>query len=186
MKLNSQPKLKIKSARRIGRGAGSGRGKTAGKGTKGQNARGKLSITHAHFEGGQRPLFKRLPYRRGKVNSTISKKPLIVNLKAINIIPKSENITLAALIKYKIVDANDAKTYGVKILGDGKLEHPYIFTDLKISKSAAEKIRKSGGKITGDQKANTRPKSKSTINPPVKSIRKKKGENKRIPLRGNS
>ena len=67
-----------------------------------------------------------------------------------------------------------------------KFEHPYTFTDLKISKSAAEKIQKSGGKITGDQKANTKPKSNPTINPPVKSIRKKKGENKRIPLRGNS
>ncbi|OGE10672.1 50S ribosomal protein L15 [Candidatus Curtissbacteria bacterium RIFCSPLOWO2_01_FULL_42_26] len=174
MKLNSQPKLKIKSARRIGRGAGSGRGKTAGKGTKGQNARGKLSITHAHFEGGQRPLFKRLPYRRGKGNSRISKKPLVVNLKAINIIPKSENVSLAALIKYQIVDAIDAKTYGVKILGDGKLEHPYTFTDLKISKSAAEKIQKSGGKITGDQMANAKLKSNSIINP-AKNTKKEKG-----------
>lgn len=178
MKLNSQPKLKIKSAKRIGRGAGSGRGKTAGKGTKGQNARGKLSITHAHFEGGQRPLFKRLPYKRGKGNSKISRKPLVVNLKAINIIPKSENISLAALIKYNIIDANDAKTFGLKILGDGKLEHPYTFVDLKISKSAAEKIKKSGGKITSDQKENDRLKSNSIINLPIKGIRKKKGDNK--------
>lgn len=175
MKLNSQPKLKTKSARRIGRGAGSGRGKTAGRGTKGQKARGKLSITHAHYEGGQRPLFKRLPYRRGKGNPKISRKPLVVNLKAINIIPKSENISLATLIKYNVVDAGDAKTYGVKILGDGKLEHAYSFVDLKTSKSAAEKIQKSGGKILNDQKSNNKQKLNSAINP-VKSIKKKEGD----------
>src|SRR3989344_9690203 len=174
MKLNSQPKLKTKSARRIGRGAGSGRGKTAGRGTKGQKARGKLSIAHAHYEGGQRALFKRLPYRRGKGNSKISRKPLVVNLKTINIIPKSENISLVTLIKYNVVDEKDAKTYGVKILGDGKLENPYTFTDLKISKSAERKIQKSGGKIISDQKENIQPKLNSAINP-AKSTKKKKG-----------
>ena len=147
MKLHSLPKIKTKSAKRIGKGAGSGRGKTGGRGTKGQKARGNLSISHAHFEGGQRPLFKRLPYRRGKGNAKISNKPLIVNLKALNLIPKGENISLAPLIKYKIVDEPDAKKFGVKILGDGILQNTYTLTDLKVSKSAAEKITKSGGKI---------------------------------------
>lgn len=161
MKLHNLPKIRTKSARRIGRGAGSGRGKTGGRGTKGQKARGKLPITHAHFEGGQRPLFKRLPYRRGKGNAKISNKPLVVNLKALSFIPKGENISLSTLVKYKIVDENDAKKFGVKVLGDGNLANPYTFTDLKISKSAAEKIVKSGGKIINNNKLNNRPKSKS-------------------------
>ena len=140
MNLNKLPKLKSKSAKRIGRGQGSGRGKTATRGTKGQKARGKIAITHPHYEGGQRPLFKRLPYKRGKGNPKISKKPLVINLKVLNIIPKGEDINLNTLVKYRIVEASDAKEYGVKILGDGEILHPYKFINLKLSKSAAKKI----------------------------------------------
>lgn len=147
MNLHKLPKVKSKETRRIGRGQGSGRGKTAGRGTKGQKARGKLPITHTHFEGGQRPLFKRLPYKRGKGNSKISKKPLVVNLEAINIIPKGENIDINTLIKYKIVDALDANTYGIKILGNGIISNPYTLINLEISKNAAKKIENAGGKI---------------------------------------
>ena len=147
MNLNKLPKLKSKSAKRIGRGQGSGRGKTATRGTKGQKARGKIAITHPHYEGGQRPLFKRLPYKRGKGNPKISKKPLTVNLKVLNIIPKGEDINLNTLVKYRIVEASDAKEYGVKILGDGQVLHPYKFAGLKLSKSAAKKIEKAGGQI---------------------------------------
>ena len=146
MNLEKLPKIKTKKAKRIGRGAGSGKGKTAGRGTKGQKARGKVSITHPHFEGGQRPLFKRLPYRRGKGNSKISKKPLAVNLDAINLLPKGITVNIDSLIKYQIVDANDAKKFGVKILGDGNISSSYIF-EVKTSKSAAKKIEKSGGKV---------------------------------------
>src|SRR3990167_5085133 len=119
MKLSNIPRVKTKSAKRLGRGLGSGKGKTAGRGTKGQKARSKVAITHPHFEGGQRPLFKRLPYHRGKGNSKISKKPLVVKLEALNILPKSEVVNLESLIKYKIVDSDDANRFGVKILGAG-------------------------------------------------------------------
>lgn len=146
MNLEKLPKIKTKKAKRVGRGAGSGKGKTAGRGTKGQKARGKVSITHPHFEGGQRPLFKRLPYRRGKGNSKISKKPLTVNLDAINLLPKDTTVNLDSLIKYQIVDANDAKKFGVKILGDGNISSSYKF-EIKTSKSAAKKIEQSGGKV---------------------------------------
>lgn len=147
MNLDNLSKLKTKKAKRLGRGAGSGHGKTSGRGTKGQKARGKIALTHSHYEGGQRPLFKRLPYRKGKDNSKISKKPIIVNLKALNIIPKAQNIDLASLVKFGIVDEKDAKIYGVKILGEGKLENPYTISGLKISKSAEEKVQKAKGKI---------------------------------------
>jgi len=144
--LKDFPKLKAKGAKRIGRGPGSGKGKTSGRGQKGQNARGKLPITHSHFEGGQRPLIKRLPYRKGKGNRKVSKKPIVVNLKAINILPRGEIVTVDSLIRHKIVEKNDAEIYGVKVLGEGTISHPYKF-NIKTSKSAAEKIRKAGGEI---------------------------------------
>lgn len=147
MKLNNLPKVKTKKLRRVGRGPGSGRGKTAGRGTKGQNVRGKLPITHSHYEGGQRPLFKRLPYRRGKGNSKVSKKPIIVNLKALSFIPESVSvIDLEVLIKYRIVDRDDARRLGVKILGDGTPKNA-LTLKLPVSKSAGAKIQKAGGKI---------------------------------------
>lgn len=146
MKLSQLPKATKKSAKRVGRGIGSGRGKTAGRGTKGQKARGKLSITHPHFEGGQRSLFKRLPLRRGKGNPKISKKPIVVNLKALNILPKNSQVDIDLLVKSQIVGKDDAEKYGVKILGDGQLNIPLII-NLPTSKSAAQKIQKAGGKV---------------------------------------
>ncbi len=147
---NNLPKVVGKSAKKLGRGPGSGRGKTSGRGTKGQNARGRLSLTHSHFEGGQRPLIKRLPYRRGKGNSKMSKKPIIVNLDALNIIPKTETVDLECLIKNKIVKKEDAQIYGVKILGDGKINIA-LTVSLPTSKSAADKITKAGGKIIANK-----------------------------------
>src|SRR3990167_1916214 len=114
MKIENLTKLKSKSKKRLGRGQGSGKGKTSGRGTKGQNARSKLSITHSHYEGGQRPLIKRLPYRRGKGNPRISKKPVTVSLGALDTLPKGTTVDINSLIKFKIVDKNDAQKYGVK------------------------------------------------------------------------
>ena len=146
MKLESLPKTIDRRKKRIGRGPGSGKGKTGGRGTKGQNARGKLSIGHPHFEGGQRSLFKRLPYKRGKNNPKISKKPLIINLEALNVFPKGQTVNLESLIKFGIVKSDDAKRYGVKILGGGSLNIPLVI-QLSASKSAIEKIKKAGGKV---------------------------------------
>ncbi|OGD90242.1 50S ribosomal protein L15 [Candidatus Curtissbacteria bacterium RIFCSPHIGHO2_02_39_8] len=147
MRLDTLPKITTKSAKRVGRGHGSGKGKTSGRGTKGQKARGKLPITHPHFEGGSRPLIKRLPIRRGKGNPKISKKPLVVNIEALNILPKSvAQINLETLIKLGIVEEDDAKIYGVKLLGDGQVDRPFTVY-LPISKNATSKIEKSGGKI---------------------------------------
>lgn len=154
MNLENLPKVKAKSTKRIGRGAGSGRGKTSTRGTKGQKARGDMPITHSHFEGGQRPLFKRLPYRRGKGNAKISKKPIVINLEVINLIPKNQTVNLQSLIANRIVNEQDAKKYGVKVLAGGDLKSPYNF-EIKVSKNAIQKIEKAGGKVI-DQ-----PKSKS-------------------------
>lgn len=146
MRLNELTNIKTKSAKRIGRGPGSGKGKTSGRGTKGQNARGKLSLGHAHFEGGQRPLFKRLPYRRGKGNKSLSKKPLVINLEVLNKLPKGSVVNLDILVTHQIVKSTDAKKFGVKILGNGDLKNS-LTINLPISKNAAQKVEKAGGKI---------------------------------------
>lgn len=147
MDLHNLPAITNKKAKRVGRGPGSGKGKTAGRGTKGQNARNKLPITHPHLEGGQRPLIKRLPYRRGKGNPKISKKPLVINLESLNLLPANiASVDLETLIKHGIVEADDAKSFGVKILGGGNLQRALTIS-LPISKSAAAKVEKSGSKV---------------------------------------
>ncbi len=144
MALDKLKKIKKTSKKRLGQGHGSGRGKTAGRGTKGQKARGKIPL---YFEGGALPLIKRLPFRRGKgKNKVFKKKPLIVNIKVLNLLKKDSIVDIETLIKNKIVDEKDAKMYGVKILGEGDLRIP-LAVKLPVSKGAAEKIKKAGGKI---------------------------------------
>lgn len=140
-------------AKRLGRGPGSGKGKTSGRGTKGQNARGRLSLTHSHFEGGQRPLIKRLPYNRGKGNSKMSKKPIVVNFDDLNTYTKGEIVNIESLIKKDIIIKDNAQKFGVKVLGDGKLTAALEFS-VPVSKSAAFKIEKAGGKISQPKKGN--------------------------------
>ncbi len=144
MVLNNLKKIKKSSKKRLGQGHGSGRGKTAGRGTKGQKARGKVPL---YFEGGALPLIKRLPFRRGKgKNKVFKKKPMIVNIKVLNLLKKDSIVDIETLIKNKIVDEKDAKMYGVKILGEGDLKTP-LTVKLPISKGAASKIKKAGGKV---------------------------------------
>lgn len=143
--LNNLQKIKTKSKKRMGQGHGSGKVKTGGRGTKGQKARGKIPLS---FEGGALPLIKRLPFRRGKgKNKAFKKQPVIVNIKALELFSDGTTISLETLISKKIVDASDAKEYGVKILGDGKLSKK-LNIKLPLSKKAAEKIKKLGGTIS--------------------------------------
>ena len=144
MELHKLQTISNKKKRRGGQGHGSGRVKTAGRGTKGQNARSSRSLT---FEGGALPLIKRLPFRRGKAKNKVFKlKPIVINVKALNLLPKNSVVDNETLIKYKIVDAGQAKMYGIKILGDGEINIPLI-VKIKITKNAAIKIEKAGGKI---------------------------------------
>jgi len=147
MSLNSLPKIKSKSKKRLGQGHGSGRVKTAGRGTKGQHARNKVPI---HFEGGALPLTKRIPYLRGKGrNKSFRPTPLVVNVKFLNSLPKNSVVDLDLLIKNKIVNEADAKKFGVKILGDGEVAQGLVIK-LPISNSAADKIEKAGGRVEID------------------------------------
>lgn len=144
MNLTKLPKTKTKSKKRLGQGHGSGRVKTSGRGTKGQKARSKVPLT---FEGGALSLIKRLPFHRGKGRNKIFKnKPVIINVSILNHLKGGAIVDIENLVKSKIVDLQEAKEYGVKILGDGKIERA-LTIKLPISKSAAKKIEKAGGKI---------------------------------------
>lgn len=150
MNLNSLPEIKKNSKKRLGQGHGTGKVKTSGRGTKGQKSRNKVPL---YFEGGALPLIKRLPYRRGKGrNKKTSQKPLVVNLKYLNKFSKNQVVDLEALIKNKIVKASDAEEFGVKILGDGEINQALVIK-LPISKSAAKKIEKAGGKVEFSSKS---------------------------------
>lgn len=147
MKLNNLPKITGKGKKRIGRGFGSGKGgHTVGRGAKGAKARGKIALT---FEGTKikKSLIKRLPLQRGKGKfKSLKSKPLIVNLKHLNVLPKNSQVDIKTLAKHRIVNEKEANLLGVKILGDGDLKVP-LKISLPCSRSAAQKIEKAGGKI---------------------------------------
>lgn len=144
MKLSNLTKIKTKGKRRLGQGHGSGRVKTSGRGTKGQKARGKIPV---QFEGGAVPLIKRLPLRRGKGrNKVFKQKPIIVNVKALNLLEKNTVVDIKSLVENRIVNSKEAESYGVKILGDGELNIPLVIK-VPASKGAIAKIEKAGGKV---------------------------------------
>lgn len=144
MNLHTLPRIITKKKRRLGQGHGSMRGKTAGRGTKGQKARGDIPL---FFEGGAVSLIKRLPFRRGKEkNKVFKKKPITVNVRILNIFPKGTKVDLKTLIERKVVEEKDAKMYGVKILGDGELSVSLTVL-LPVSKGATKKIEKAGGRV---------------------------------------
>jgi large subunit ribosomal protein L15 len=140
------PKTVDKSTKRLGRGYGSGKGgHTVGRGQKGQKARGKIGIL---FEGikVKKSLLKKLPLQRGKGKFNSREKPIIVKISLLNLLPQGVEVDLTSLVKYGIVDAEEAKTLGVKILGDGELSKKLTIA-VPISHSAAKKVEKVGGKI---------------------------------------
>ena len=101
MSLNNLPKIKKASKKRLGQGHGSGKVKTAGRGTKGQKSRNKVPL---YFEGGALPLIKRLPFRRGKGrNKSFRNNPIIVNVKYLNGFAKNQIVDIESLIKKGIV-----------------------------------------------------------------------------------
>ena len=109
MNMNNLVKTTQKKKRRLGQGHGSGRMKTSGRGTKGQNAKGKRALS---FEGGALPLIKRLPFRRGKgKNKVFKKKPIIVNVKALSLLKKDSVVDLKTLVAHNIVDEKEALIY---------------------------------------------------------------------------
>lgn len=129
-----------KAVKRIGRGHGSGNGKTAGKGHKGQNARSGGGV-RIGFEGGQMPLTRRIP-KRG-FNNIFAAKYTIVNVSDLNNFKDGTVVDTELLIASGLVK----KAYdGVKVLGNGELTANITVKAAKFSQSAIEKIEKAGGK----------------------------------------
>ncbi len=125
---------------RRGRGHGSGNGKTAGKGHKGQKARS--GAPRPGFEGGQMPLYRRLPKRGFKCRNT--KQIVTVNVSVLNRFEDGAEITVGSLIEAGIVkNPRD----GVKILGNGELTKKLTVSVDAVSAAAAEKIEAAGGKV---------------------------------------
>ncbi|MBR1971504.1 MAG: 50S ribosomal protein L15 [Clostridia bacterium] len=130
-----------KSVKRLGRGIGSGLGKTSGKGHKGQWARSGGGVRPG-FEGGQMPLYRRIP-KRG-FNNYFRKVYVVANVSAFEVFEANTEITLDLLLEKGIV--NDIKgNVGLKVLGDGTLTKPMKVKAAKFSESAKAKIEACGG-----------------------------------------
>tara|TARA_B100000614_G_scaffold243487_1_gene246773 strand:+ start:363 stop:815 length:453 start_codon:yes stop_codon:yes gene_type:complete len=143
--LNNRIKMN-KSKVRVGRGIGSGKGKTSGRGVKGQKSRSGVAIKS--FEGGQMPLYRRLP-KRG-FNSISKSKIAILNLEKIQsfidnkTIKVSEVLNTELLKKLKLINKNSDK---LKILGSGEIKEKIVIEANLASKSAVDKLKKIGGSI---------------------------------------
>ena len=143
MKLHelSPAKASRKSKKRLGRGVGSGWGKTAGRGTKGCKSRSGGNIRPG-YEGGQMPLQRRLP-KRGFTN-IFAKRYAIVNIHDLVRFDKNTVVDEAALVAAGLVKG---RRDGVKLLGNGEIQHALEVKVNLISKSAREKIEAAGGKV---------------------------------------
>ena len=145
--LNTKDKIN-KSKMRVGRGIGSGKGKTCGRGVKGQKSRSGVAIKA--FEGGQMPLYRRLPKRGFNAIKRYQAAIAIINLEKIQsfidekTINSSDVINIALLKKLKLINKNSEK---LKILGTGDIKDKVNIEADLISKSAVIKLEKAGGSI---------------------------------------
>ncbi len=129
--------------KRLGRGIGSGVGKTSGKGHKGQNARSGGGV-RVGFEGGQMPLIRKLP-RRGFNNALFRKNYTVINVSDLNKFDDNATVDAKSLIEKGIV--SKIEEYGVKVLGNGKLEKALTVKLNKFSESAKKKIIEANGSV---------------------------------------
>ncbi len=135
------PEGSKKNKKRKGRGVGSGNGKTAGRGTKGQNSRSGGGVRPG-FEGGQMPIHRRLP-KRGFTN-IFKKYYAIINVSDLERFESGSTVNEAALIQKRIIKG---KYDGIKLLGDGEISYPLVVQVNNVSRTAREKIESAGGKV---------------------------------------
>ena len=146
--LNTTGKVLYKKKMRVGRGIGSGKGKTSGRGVKGQKSRSGVAIKA--FEGGQMPLYRRLPKRGFNAIKRYQDRIATMNLEKIQsyidgkTINSNETINIALLKKLKLINKNSEK---LKILGTGDIKDKVSIEADLISKSAVNKLEKAGGTI---------------------------------------
>ena len=143
MKLNelSPAKGSRKAPKRLGRGVGSGSGKTAGRGTKGYNSRSGGGVRPG-YEGGQMPLHRRLP-KRGFAN-IFRKNIAVINIRDLKRFDKGSLVDEAALVQAGLVSG---KRDGIKLLAHGEIDYALDIKISKISQSAREKVEAAGGKV---------------------------------------
>src|SRR6185312_1360995 len=148
MKLSelSAPYGARKTHKRLGRGHGSGRMKTSGRGQKGQKARTGHGSIPAYFEGGQNRFSQRMPYIGGFKNP-FKKVYTLVNLRDLGMFAANEEVSAATLGAKGFMRPGDEKQM-VKILGEGKLDRPLKVTAHKVSESAHKQIEAAGGTVT--------------------------------------
>jgi large subunit ribosomal protein L15 len=147
MKLNNLSSRWSKNKKRLGRGIGSTKGKTSGRGHKGQKSRSGVAIKS--FEGGQMPLYRRLPKRGFK--SRKSKDIALINLSKIQDAINKKKISLSTIINLQSLQKLNMiknKYRKIKLLGSGDIKNKFEAEVNFISKSAKEKIEKYGGKVT--------------------------------------
>ena len=132
----------VKSTKRLGRGIGSGTGKTSAKGHKGQNARSGGGVRPG-FEGGQMPLIRKVPKRGFK--NPFRKEYTTVNVCAFEVFEDGTEITAELLRDKGII--GKVEEYGLKVLGNGELTKKVTVKAQKFTQSAVEKIEKAGGKV---------------------------------------
>lgn len=130
-----------KLKKRLGRGVGSGTGKTAGRGTKGHNSRSGGGVRPG-FEGGQMPIHRRLP-KRGFAN-IFRKKIIEVNIRDLSRFESGSTVDEAALIRMGLVKG---KRDGIKLLGLGEIDYPLQIKINRVSENARKKIESAGGSI---------------------------------------
>jgi large subunit ribosomal protein L15 len=141
-----RPEGTTKKRRRVGRGEGGGRGKTCGRGMKGQKDRHTVP---PHEEGGRNPLYRRIPHLRGKTNRAMNiglfrKQPAIINLSQLERFEAGTEVTPELLREVGLVKR---APHGIKLLGKGELSRPLTVKVHAVSESAREKIEAAGGTV---------------------------------------
>lgn len=142
MRLHQLPKITTNKKKRLGRGIGSGVGKTAGRGTKGQKARGKIPAAQV---GSGLILYKKLPFRRGWGNPKVSVKPTVVLTDELNQLKSKTIVSLNTLVTSGIISEKETRG-GVKILSGGEIKVALI-VKLPISEKAKQLVEKAGGQV---------------------------------------
>ncbi len=143
MKLNelSPPNGSRRPRKRLGRGVGSGNGKTAGRGTKGYNSRSGGGVRPG-FEGGQMPIHRRLP--KSGFTNIFKKNISIINLRDLTRFESGSTIDEAELFRHGIIKGRND---GIKLLGQGDIKYPLTIRINRVSENARKKIEDAGGKI---------------------------------------
>lgn len=142
--MDNLDKQTTRSKKRLGRGTGSGKGKTGGRGQKGQKARGKVKLG---FSGGGLPMYRKLPLLRGWGNRKVSGDKFVVKTESLNVFADGAKVDVEALFKMGIIKQAKAEVNDIKVLATGKLQKKLVIAGIKLSKSARVEVEKMGGTV---------------------------------------